>query len=145
MFKSIKNTGELTEEFHATDEYLEKLSDDIGASARVYENENITVVGVQNSLGRFMAAKNDSDMIPYTLNNSETSIIVLLKPNTMYHYISVPGELSGIIVSDSQGYTEISFENTSHEIFVLSEDEQNLLNISLDVELWKEAIDKKAT
>ena len=139
MYKNVSDSGELTAEYSSTEAYAAKVEKDLGVSVRVYENGEITAVGIQNSRGRFMAEKNGKNMIPYELTDSVTAAKVKLVPNKQYSYIQIPSGIRGEVTADNNGYASLSFNNTSHEIFVMADD-TTLDSISEKLALWREAV-----
>lgn len=139
MYKNVSDGGELTEEYSSTEAYAVKVEKDMGVSVRIYENDGIIAVGIQNSHGRFMAEKNGISMVPYELKDSVTTADVKLSPNKEYSYIQIPSGLRGTVTTDKDGVARLSFNDTSHEIFVMADDEV-LNDISKRLELWHEGL-----
>ena len=93
----------------------------MGASVRVYQNGELTVAGVQNSLARFNAESaltSTGQCAPYEISG-RTTVKILMTPNESYKYKAIPSMAEGVVSADDQGYVTLNFDDTSHEIFFL--------------------------
>jgi len=121
MFESVQNTGTLPSGYTASGTYQNQILSDIGASVRVYEGEEMTVVGVQNSMGRYQVSTTKTSTgisIPYQIAGT-TEVRVLVEPEKQYQYIAIPSMKEGTVTSDGDGYVNLTFTDSSHELFFL--------------------------
>jgi len=107
--------------YTASGTYQNQILSDIGASVRVYEGEEMTVVGVQNSMGRYQVSTTKTSTgisIPYQIAGT-TEVRVLVEPEKQYQYIAIPSMKEGTVTSDGDGYVNLTFTDSSHELFFL--------------------------
>ncbi|MEG2380570.1 MAG: hypothetical protein RSB38_02610, partial [Oscillospiraceae bacterium] len=143
-WKSVENTAVLTDGFTQPDTFSETMKNDLCASVRVYENkENLTVVGVQNSAGRFRFDSTVGNMTPYKIQG-ETKVKVRLEGNKKYRYVALPSGSTGTVQADTEGFAQFGFSNTTHEIFYIMPLEapnlQKLNEIAERSKTWKSAL-----
>ena len=145
MYRSLINSGSVTTDYTITKEQQNSIDGDLGASVRVYENkEELTVVGIQNSLGRIQINADTTSTgisIPYEIEG-ETKVKILMEKDKSYKYIAIPSMEEGRAEVDEDGYINIGFTNKSHQIFfILPENSQkDFSDILLMQNLWKEAL-----
>lgn len=144
MYKSLVNTGTLTDGFTETDSYLSAVEADKGASVRVYQSGDLSAVGIQNSRSRFIidsTLTSTGQCAPYNISGS-TSVKVLMSPLERYKYIAVPSMTEGTAAADEDGYVTLSFDNTSHEIFFLLPEtsEKDFSDIKIMQSNWRTAL-----
>lgn len=147
QFETIEASGELLDEYTDWGTVASMGHFAEGASVRLYENGDLKVVGIQNPLSRNMVGKDDMQekkIIAYELKNAKTTVKSRLEPNTEYHYVALPSGQKGIAVSDEEGFTELSFENTGHEIFYClpasTENDVKLSEIAARLLIWEDSL-----
>ena len=122
---TVENSGTLTgnNKIKEDGEYVKYGALESEASVRLYKNEaGMTIAGVQNSLGRFFAANNQRQQgnnIPYEFDGVTCVKVLVDEPNTAYDYVAMPSGIRGSGQSDAQGYLELRFYDTTHEIFYI--------------------------
>ncbi|MEG2669083.1 MAG: hypothetical protein RR957_01325, partial [Oscillospiraceae bacterium] len=89
------------------------------ASVRLYQNDDLTVVGVQNPYARYHK-KNEKRSTklasPYEIKGN-TKVKARLTPNVEYDWVALPSGKRGSVKADAEGFAEFGFSDTSHEIF----------------------------
>ncbi len=146
-FETVEASGEFLDGYEDRGTVANKGHFAKNAAVRLYENGDLKVVGVQNPLSRNMVTKDDMSnkkTIAYELKNAKTTVRARLEPNTEYHYVALPSGEKGSTISDENGFAELSFENTGHEIFYClpasTENDVKLSQIAARLLIWQDSL-----
>ena len=146
-FETIEANGEFLDGYEDRGTVAKKGHFAKNAAVRLYENGDLKVVGVQNPLSRNMVTKDDMSnkkTIAYELKNAKTTVRARLEPNTEYHYVALPSGEKGSTISDENGFAELSFENTGHEIFyclpATTENDVKLSQVAARLLIWQDSL-----
>lgn len=146
-FETVEATGEFKDGYEDRGTVASMGHFAENASVRLYENGDLKVVGIQNPLSRNMVGKEDmanKKTIAYELKNAKTTVKARLEPNTEYHYVALPSGQKGIVQTDDEGFAELSFENTGHEIFYClpasTENDVKLSEIAARLLIWQDSL-----
>lgn len=146
-FETVETYGEYLDGYTLREKLTDMGDFEENASVRLYENGDLKVVGVQSPYARWHCDKVDTyenTSVAYELKNAKTTVKARLNPNTEYSYIAMPSGVKGTTVSDENGFAELSFENTSHEIFYClpksAENDARISKIAERILLWQDSV-----
>lgn len=83
---------------------------------RLYRDRTrrMTIVGVQHAKAR----RRVDDFVPYAIPDT-TTLRVRMDADTTYAWAAMPSGASGEVTADGDGWVELGFTGTSHEVFYL--------------------------
>ena len=116
-----------------------------GAVARIYTNDKMLIVGVQDSVVRDPnifgkeSVKDTFQYIPYK-SEKDSSVFVKLEPGKEITVFSFPMGETVKEVCDETGYLKLSLGGVNHQLFYCVEDESLLEPVKKNLEKYKEAM-----
>ncbi|MBN1557944.1 MAG: hypothetical protein JW951_07340, partial [Lentisphaerae bacterium] len=102
-----------------------------GAVARLYQQGDLLIAGVQNEAARdwdrkIIRPNNKGHYVPYDVPGAASRVELRLAPGASYRWAMLPRGETGVSTADAAGWAPLAFTGTSHEIFfLLPESEEN--------------------